>query len=61
MIEDQGGLTPEQQAAIRELALQTLVAFRDGGSVAAPTPTGADLDGSSSSWPAACRSTSTCR
>jgi 4-hydroxyacetophenone monooxygenase len=43
MAEDQGGLTPEQQAAITELALGTLVAFRDGGSVAAPMPTGPDL------------------
>ena len=43
MGEDQGGLTPEQQAAIRELALQTLIAFRDGGSVTAPMPTGASL------------------
>ena len=33
MGEDQGGLTPEQQEAIRELALQTLITFRDGGSV----------------------------
>jgi 4-hydroxyacetophenone monooxygenase len=43
MGEDQGGLTPEQQAAIRELALQTLITFRDGGSVTAPMPTGAAL------------------
>ena len=43
MGEDQGGLTPEQQAAIRGLALATLIAFRDGGSVAAPMPTGPDL------------------
>jgi len=43
MGEDQGGLTPEQQAAIRELALETLIRFRDGGSVAAPMPTGAEL------------------
>ena len=43
MGEDQGGLTPEQQAAIRELALRTLIEFRDGGSVTAPMPTGAAL------------------
>lgn len=43
MGEDQGGLTPEQQADIRALALDTLIAFRDGGSVAAPMPTGPDL------------------
>jgi 4-hydroxyacetophenone monooxygenase len=43
LIEDQGGLTPEQQADIRALALETLIAFRDGGSVAAPMPTGPDL------------------
>ncbi|WP_116995804.1 flavin-containing monooxygenase [Desertimonas flava] len=43
MGEDQGGLTPEQQGAIRALALETLIAFRDGGSVAAPMPTGPDL------------------
>jgi 4-hydroxyacetophenone monooxygenase len=43
MGEEQGGLTPEQQAAIRALALRTLIAFRDGGSVAAPMPTGPDL------------------
>ena len=43
MGEDQGGLTPEQQAAIRALALDTLIAFRDGGSIAEPMPTGPDL------------------
>src|SRR4051812_48499384 len=43
MAEDQGGLTPEQQAAIRALALETLAAFRDGDSVVAPMPTGSDL------------------
>ena len=43
MVEDQGGLTPEQQEAIRALALETLARFRDGGSVAAPMPTGPDL------------------
>ena len=44
MGEDQGGLTPEQQDAVRALALETLIAFRDGGSVAAPMPTGAALE-----------------
>ncbi|MET0324520.1 MAG: NAD(P)/FAD-dependent oxidoreductase, partial [Ilumatobacteraceae bacterium] len=43
MGDDQGGLTPEQQADIRALALDALVAFRDGGSVVAPMPTGPDL------------------
>ena len=44
MGEDQGGLTPEQQADIRAPgAATTLVAFRDGGSVVAPMPTGPDL------------------
>src|SRR6476659_9658999 len=43
MIEEQGGLTPEQQEALRALALDTLIAFRDGGSVTAPMPTGPDL------------------
>jgi 4-hydroxyacetophenone monooxygenase len=43
MIQDQGGLTPEQQDAIRALALETLIAFRDSGSVTAPMPTGPDL------------------
>jgi len=43
MGEEQGGLTPDQQADIRALALHTLIAFRDGGSVAAPMPTGPDL------------------
>jgi 4-hydroxyacetophenone monooxygenase len=43
MIQDQGGLTPEQQEALRALALETLIAFRDGGSVTAPMPTGPDL------------------
>ncbi|MBK5333784.1 MAG: NAD(P)/FAD-dependent oxidoreductase, partial [Ilumatobacteraceae bacterium] len=44
MVEDQGGLTHEQIAAIRTLALDALIRFRDGGSVSAPTPTGADLE-----------------
>ena len=43
MGEEQGGLTPEQQASIRELALEVLIAFRDGGNVVAPAPTGPDL------------------
>jgi 4-hydroxyacetophenone monooxygenase len=43
MAEDQGGLTPEQQAAIRSLALETLISVREGGSVTAPMPTGPDL------------------
>jgi 4-hydroxyacetophenone monooxygenase len=43
MGEDQGGLTPEQQQAIRDLALETLIRFRDGGSITAPIPTGPDL------------------
>jgi 4-hydroxyacetophenone monooxygenase len=42
MSAEQGGLTPEQQDAIRALALDTLKAFRDGGSVSAPPP---DIDG----------------
>src|SRR5438067_944136 len=44
MIEDQGGLTPEQQAAIRDLATATLVAFRDAGSVVATPPDIEDLE-----------------
>lgn len=35
----QGGLSPEAQAAARELALETLAAWRDGGSVVAAPPT----------------------
>ena len=34
----QGGLTEEQQAEIRALALDALIRFRDGGSVPAPIP-----------------------
>ena len=34
----QGGLTDEQQAQARELALEALVRFRDGGCRAAPPP-----------------------
>ena len=43
MGEEQGGLTPDQIAAARALALDALIRFRDGGSVAAPMPTGPDL------------------
>ncbi|MGH9270843.1 MAG: NAD(P)-binding protein, partial [Ilumatobacteraceae bacterium] len=43
MAEDQGGLTPEQQDQIRALALDAITRFRDGGSVAAPLPTGPAL------------------
>ncbi|MEA3018766.1 MAG: 4-hydroxyacetophenone monooxygenase, partial [Actinomycetota bacterium] len=38
----QGGLTDEQQAAVRELALDALVRFRDGGSQPAPVPSEAE-------------------
>jgi len=34
----QGGLTPEQQTAVRALALETLIRFRDDGCRPAPTP-----------------------
>src|SRR4051812_27997279 len=44
MMEEQGGLTEEQQAAIRQLAVDTLARFRDGGSVTGPRPTIDDLD-----------------
>ena len=62
MGDDQGGLTPEQQAAIRDAG----AARRWSRSATAaaswrrcrPGPTSAR---SSSSWPAAWRSTSTCR
>ena len=43
MGEDQGGLTPDQQKAIRALAAEALISFRDGGSLVAPMPTGPDL------------------
>ncbi len=43
MIEDQGGLSEEQIAAARAVALEALIRFRDGGSVCAPMPTGDDL------------------
>jgi 4-hydroxyacetophenone monooxygenase len=39
----QGGLTDEQQAEIRELALEVLSTFRDGGCVPAPTPSEDDV------------------
>jgi 4-hydroxyacetophenone monooxygenase len=39
----QGGLSEEQLAAARELALDTLIRFRDGGCQPGPTPAGDDL------------------
>jgi 4-hydroxyacetophenone monooxygenase len=39
----QGGLTEEQQAEVREIALEVLTRFRDDGCVAAPTPSEADV------------------
>ncbi|HEX4905450.1 MAG TPA: NAD(P)/FAD-dependent oxidoreductase, partial [Acidimicrobiales bacterium] len=39
----QGGLTEEQQAEIRELALQVLIGFRDGGCKVAPVPPEEDV------------------
>ena len=44
MGEDQGGLTPEQQADVRDLALSALVRFRDGGSVAAAPRSDRELE-----------------
>ena len=44
MGDDQGGLTPEQQAQVRSVALDALIRFRDGGSVVAPMPTGPALE-----------------
>jgi 4-hydroxyacetophenone monooxygenase len=38
-----GGFTDEQQVEIRELALETLIAFRDGGCVPVPPPSDADV------------------
>jgi 4-hydroxyacetophenone monooxygenase len=43
LLEEQGGLTEQQQAAIRQLALEVLARFRDAGSVAAPPPDDAAL------------------
>ena len=42
---EQGGLSPEAQAAARELALETLAAWRDSGSVVAPPPSLAEVRG----------------
>src|SRR6185312_14803333 len=39
----QGGMNAEQQAAARELALEALIRFRDGGSVRAAPASHADL------------------
>jgi len=39
----QGGLSEEQQAAARELALHALARFRDGGCRPAPTPADSDV------------------
>ena len=39
----QGGLTDEQLTAARELALETLIRFRDNGSQPAPPPSDADV------------------
>jgi 4-hydroxyacetophenone monooxygenase len=39
----QGGLSDDQQRSVRELALQELVDFRDGGSMPASPPGGGDL------------------
>jgi 4-hydroxyacetophenone monooxygenase len=44
MMEEQGGLTEVQQAAIRQVAFDAIVRFRDGGSVTGPPPTIEDLD-----------------
>jgi 4-hydroxyacetophenone monooxygenase len=43
MTQEQGGLTPEQQEQVRDVALRTLIALRDAGSVAAPPPSGEDF------------------
>ena len=43
IMEDQAGLTPDQQAGIRALALATLVRYRDDGGVPASPPTGEPL------------------
>jgi 4-hydroxyacetophenone monooxygenase len=39
----QGGLSPDQQDEIRALALEKLIAFRDGGCVPAPVPADDDV------------------
>src|SRR4051812_2709321 len=39
----QGGLTDDQLAEARELALQTLIRYRDGGCQPAPPPSDTDL------------------
>src|SRR3954470_12226526 len=44
MMEEQGGLTEDQQAAIRQVAFDAIVGYRDGGSVPGPPPTIDDLD-----------------
>src|SRR3954470_3790014 len=44
MMEEQGGLTEDQQVAIRQVAFDALVGYRDGGSVPGPPPTIDDLD-----------------
>ncbi|MCY3506288.1 MAG: hypothetical protein OXH41_09010, partial [Chloroflexi bacterium] len=43
LTDPQGGLSAEAQAEARELALQTLVAWRDAGSVVAPPPSLTDV------------------
>ena len=43
MMEDQGGLTEDQQAAIRQLAFDVLTRFRDQGTIPAPPPDGEAL------------------
>ena len=61
MGDDQGGLTPEQQAAIRELALQTSSRSATAAASTAPMPTGADLQDILEYIAGGRRSTSTCR
>ena len=39
----QGGLSDEQQAEVRDIALEALARFRDGGSIAAAPPNDTDL------------------
>lgn len=43
MREEHAGLTPDQVAEARQIALDALIRFRDGGNVVAPTPTDTDL------------------